>query len=252
MRSLVLTVMLLSVLVSMVGAQEIQVVTEEWPPYNYTEDGEIMGVMTEVVKATLEKTDLQWNITVLPWARAYKMASEEENTMIYTIFKMPEREDLFKWIKVEGIAVEMYLFSPKGRDDIQIDTLEDAKQYKVGVTRETSTHVFLRSKGFEEGVNLFPVAVEVQNALKADPARQRIDLTTGDRLSLALWLKKAGLPPDFWQEEVFLFKEDFYLAFNKKTSDEVVDKVRNALEEVRAEGTLETILNKYLEMYKER
>jgi polar amino acid transport system substrate-binding protein len=234
---------------SQAGAEELTVVTEEWPPYNYTEEGRIIGVVTEVVRAVLEKTDLKWEIQMFPWARAYKMAQMQENVMIYTIFKLPNREHLFKWIKIEGLSTQMYLYSPSSRPDIQIACLEDAKKYKTGVTRETSTHHFLISKGFQEGVNLFPVTSEIQNAFKADPKRQSLDLTTGDRLSLAMWLKKYNFPADYWQRQVFLFKEDFYMGFSQKTPDAVVEKVRTALKQIQSEGILDAILEKYNRMY---
>jgi polar amino acid transport system substrate-binding protein len=242
--------MILTLPVISANAEEIKVVTEEWPPYNYTENGEITGVVTEIVKATLDKAGIKTTIQVYPWARAYMMAAEEKDILIYTIFRLPERESLFHWIKLDGISTEMYLFSPKSRPDIVITSLEDAKKYKIGVTRETSTHVFLLSKGFEEGVNLFPVKSEVQNALKADPKFKRIDLTTGDRLSLAMWLKKSDLPSDYWKQQAFLFKEDFYMAFGKKTSDETVERVRKAFEKVKAEGMVDAVIEKYMEMYK--
>lgn len=249
MKKLALIFIILSLSVSSVNAQKITVVTEDWPPYNYKENGEITGVSTEVVKATLEKTDLKWEIRMYPWVRAYKMASEDENTMIYTIFRLPEREKFFKWIKLDGLSTKMYLFSPKSRSDISVKTLEDAKKYRTGVTRKSSTHDFLLSKGFEEGVNLFPVKSEVQNALKADPSIKRIDLTTGDKLSLAMWVKEAGLPSDFWKEEVFLFKQDFYMAFGQKTSDNLVRKVSEAFKQIKADGTFDAIMEKYNKRY---
>ncbi|MDM8525920.1 transporter substrate-binding domain-containing protein [Desulfococcaceae bacterium HSG8] len=234
------------------NAEEITVVTEEWPPFNYTENGKVIGVVTEVVEAVLDKAGIKAKIRAVPWARAYKMASEDENTLIYTIFRMPERESLFHWIKLDGLSTRMYLYSPGSRSDIVIKSLEDAKKYRIGVTRKTSTHVFLHSKGFQEDINLFPVNSEVQNAMKADPSVNRIDLTTGDKLSLAMWLKKSDLPPDYWKEEIFLFKEDFYMAFAKKTSDEVVERVRDAFQQVKAEGKLDAFIEKYMRTYQQR
>ncbi|MCP4111534.1 MAG: amino acid ABC transporter substrate-binding protein [Desulfobacteraceae bacterium] len=234
------------------NAQKISIVTENWPPYNYTKNDEVIGVITEVVKAAFEKTDLTWSISVLPWAEAYKNASEQENTMIYTIFKLPEREKLFHWVKIGDLSAQKYLFSPNSRSDIKITSLEDAKKYRIGVTKESATHVFLRSKGFEDGKNIFPISKDIQNAFKADPSSQKFDLTTADKLSLALWLQKKHLPADLWKPELLLFSRDFYMAFGKKNSADVVKKVSKALKDVETEGTLEKILQKYEKMYQLR
>lgn len=230
-------------------AAEIRVVTEAWPPYSYTERGVIQGVVSEIVKATLDRTDLEYTIKIYPWARAYDMARGNENVLIYTIFKLPNRAEQFKWIKLDGLGVDMHLFNPKHRTDIDVDCLEDAKKYKIGVTRETSTHHYLLSKGFEEGVNLFPVNSEDQNALKSTPGSQRIDLTTGDRLSLYHWLSMAGLPSDYWTPCLTLFHENFYMAFGGKTSDSVVEKVRNAFNEVKESGELQAIVDSYYRLF---
>lgn len=230
-------------------AEDIRIVTEPWAPYTYGEGTEIKGVVTEIVRATMERSGLSYTIAVYPWARAYDMAMTEENVLIYSIFKLPNRADKFKWIKIDGLSINMYLFRPKYRTDIMVTTVEDAKAYKVGVTRETSTHHFLLSQGFVENKNLFPVNSEEQNALKSSPRTMRIDLTTGDRLSLAHWLDEAGLPSDYWVALAPLFHEDFYMAFGTKTSDEVVEKVRCAFREIKEEGQLDAIVDKYYRMF---
>ncbi len=227
----------------------IRVVTEDWSPYNYTEDGEIKGMATEVVRAVLDRAGLDYTIETLPWARAYKLAQTEPDVLIYSILKLPNRAPLFKWIQLRGLSIDMYLFRPKYRNDINLGCLEEAKAYKVGVTRETSTHHFLLAKGFKAGVNLFPVNCEQFNALKSQPHTKRIDLTTGNSISLARELKVAGLPPDYWVRQVLLFKKDLYMAFSLSTSDATVERVRTAFEEVRAQGTLDAVVNRYCHMF---
>lgn len=236
---------ILTVLAGTAYADPIKVVTEPWAPYTYSENGEVKGVVTEIVKATLDRTGLDYTIDMYPWARAYDMAKTNPNILIYSIFRLPNREEHFKWIKLEGLSMNMFLFKPKHRDDIEVCNLEDAKRYKVGVTRETSTHHFLLSKGFKEGENLFPVNSEELNVLKSSPKNKRIDLTTGDPLSLARWLSVAGLPHDYWVPQALLFKEDIYMAFGRKTDDSVVEKVRAAFLEVKAAGALTDIEERY-------
>ena len=222
--------------------QDITIVTEEWPPYNYSEDGEAKGVVTDIVKEVMSRAGMGYTIEVLPWARSYKMAMEEENVMIYSIFKLPNRESLFQWIPVEGLAVRMYLFKPRHRTDIHIDSLESAKQFVVGVTRDTSTHHYLLNQGFEENTNLIPLPSEKQNIQLTLPGVERTDLLTGDILSLTRWLKLSGLDNDYLEEQLFLFKEDIYFAFGLKTSPGLVDRIRRAAAEVSTDGTLENIL----------
>lgn len=226
-------------------AQDVSIVTEDWAPYNYSENNEIKGVVTDIVKAVMQRTGLDWELRVYPWARAYKMAMEGENVMIYSIFRLENREQLFKWIAVPGLSVNMYLFKPRHRTDIQVKTIDDVKAYTVGVTRDTSTHHFLLAQGFEENRNLIPLPSEKQNILMTMPGVKRTDFSTGDVLSLARWLQLSELPPDYLEKQVFLFKEDIYFAFGLKTKDSVVETVRRAVDELAAEGGLERILENY-------
>ncbi len=232
--------------------QELKLVTENWHPFNFEKDGKPAGISTDIIKAALKEADIEYSIQVLPWARAYDMAQVQENIGIFIIFKLPARADLFKWVKIDGFSSKMYLFSPSFRQDIKIQTLEDAKKYRIGVTRASSTHHFLLSKGFVEGRNLFPVTREIQNAFKADPKIGRLDLTTGDTHSLSNWLKTYNFSPDYWKKELFLFEEEFYIAFSKKTDDRILEKVCKGLHRIKENGILDRILQHHEKELSER
>ena len=247
-RTLLLLLIIAMPTGSALGA-ELRVVTEEWPPYNYSDHGKITGVVSEVVLAALDRSGLDYTVEVLPWARAYELARTEPNVMIYSILKLPSRAPSFNWVKLDGLSVEMYLFRPNFLKNLQIQTLADAKRFRVGVTRDTSTHHFLLAHGFKAGKNLFPVNCEQFNTLKSRPETRRVDLATGDRLSMGHVLKEAGMPPGYWVPELLLFKEDLYMAFSLKTPDEKVERVLQGLEMVRADGTLARVVDKYNHMF---
>jgi len=248
-RTVFIAAMVLLAHAVVASGEDIRVVTESWPPYTYSENGEIKGVVTEIVEAALKRSGLDYSIEIYPWARAYDIAKSNENVLIYSIVKLPSRERLFKWVHIDGLRTDMYLFRPRHRTDITAHTLAEARQYRVGVTRETSTHHFLLSRGFVEGANLFPVNCEEQNFLKSSPETNRIDFTTGDRLSLVHWLKGANLPTDYWVAQVPLFREDFHMAFGARTPDAIVERVRRALREVKETGELAAIVDRYSRMH---
>lgn len=76
----------------------ILVVTEELPPYNFTENGVITGSSTEVVRAVMREVGLEADIVSLPWARAMNKALTQPNVLIYTIATTPMRLPQFKWV----------------------------------------------------------------------------------------------------------------------------------------------------------
>ncbi len=138
-----------------VATTRLEVVTEEWRPFNYTNDkGELVGRATEKVKVILENAEFLYNIRSYPWIRSMKMASENKNTVIYSIYRTPDREKKYQWICPLIAPVKVYLFKLKSRKDIHLTNLEDAKKYIISVNRSDSAHEYLLSQGFVEGVNL--------------------------------------------------------------------------------------------------
>jgi polar amino acid transport system substrate-binding protein len=243
MKQMICALLILGLITGVVGAQEITVVTEEFPPFSYTENGEITGASTEIVRATLAKAGIQANIRVYPWARAYWMASEQKNVLIYTLARTPEREELFKWIGPIVPPIRAALFKLKKRTDIVLTSLDDAKQYDIGVVKNDGGHQILLQYGFEDKKNLFPVTKGEQNIQKL--LAERIDLFFSDSLFVMMKTKELGLPVE-QIEEVFLAMEvENYMAFSEQTSDELVERVRTAFEQLKADGTVEAIIDTY-------
>ncbi len=231
-------------MLSPVYAVDMTIVTENAPPYNYEEDGEVTGVSTEVLKALFQELEMEMPpIKVYPWARAYRMASHDENTLIYSITRIPEREELFKWVGTIA-PVTVYLYKYKERTDIQLETLDAAKQYIVGAARDDSKLQYLEGKGF----NISEVVPNDEANLKKLKAK-RIELAPFEELRLAHVVKSMeGIElSDFEKayplEELFL---DVSIAFSLKTPNEVVERFKNALEKIKADGTHEKILNAYV------
>jgi len=220
--------------------ETIKIVTEEYPPYSYSENGKITGIATETVEAVLNDLGNETEIKIYPWARAYKMALNEKNVLIFGLNRTQEREDLFKWV---GFITSNSLafFSLQTRSDIGINSLNDAKKYDVGVIIEDSGAQHLLSKGF---TRITPVNSDIQNLTKL--LIGRIDLWLTDELNGYYVFKKNGHDPN-----KFIIKYDFqissglYMAFSKNTSDELVEEFRESLDNIKENGTYSKIVQKY-------
>ncbi len=226
-------------------AQEITVVTEEWPPFNYTENGKVIGIATEVVEAVFAKAQLSAPIKVYPWARAYHMALIDANVVIYTIARIPEREPLFHWIGPITPTTKERLYKLRSRSDIVLTSLEDAKKYQIGVLRAGMAHQLLLTKGFEENMQIQAVPLQDRNIKKLFAGR--IDLIAISDVMLPPEMKKIGESMDALEEtSVVLSEVDSYMAFSKSTPIEVVERVRTAFRQVKATGLIEQVSAKYL------
>ncbi len=223
----------------------IRIVTSEFAPFNYIDQGKPAGFCREVVQMLLDKLNINASISTLPWARAYQTALKQKNTLIFTIARTPEREDLFHWV---GILVtgNSYLFSLKKRS-IYLNSLDDARPYRIGAARNGIRAKFLLDKGFLE---LDLVVHSRMNAVKL--LNQRIDLWAEDELAAIHTIRQLGYDPlDILDRSLALElnpKPSGYLAFSRDTDPSMVEAFKNALSAVIQTDDYQTVMKKYFHL----
>ncbi len=210
--------------------QEILIVTEDLPPFQISEENKkVGGFSTEIVEAIFKEVGEVPKIGIYPWARAYRMALNEENVLIYSIVKSKEREPLFKWLG-EIFELRYHFFGLKSRKDIQIQTIEQIKKFVTGVSRASFEYQELEKRGFSK---LHVVTRQYQ--LIEMLFLHRIDFVFGSEMSIRALVKnsKHGYNQLSKFYEVKDSRLKLYMAFSLKTSEAVVSKYRKAYESVK-------------------
>ncbi len=221
-----------------VGAQDIRVVTEDYPPYNYAKDAVVVGVSTDVVRAVLAKVGVDAPIELMPWARAYDLAQGSENVLIYSITRTPAREALFKWVG-QVAPSEWFLYSLRGHE-LGLKTLDDAKRYRIATVYQAVGEQFLLERGFDRKRNLQSSNRYAHNYEKLKLGR--VDLWVSNGVVADYLVRQAGDDPD--QQLTAELKLDelggdgLYMAFSLNTPDALVERFREALDALRREGRL--------------
>ncbi|MDO6445247.1 transporter substrate-binding domain-containing protein [Colwellia sp. 1_MG-2023] len=206
----------------------IKVVTEDSYPIQYIEQGIILGPATDLVKAVLEEAKLEYSIEMLPWARAYKIALTQPNTLIYSLARTDQREKQFQWIG-SVLRLNFYLVGMESLTLPSPVTLESLKKLKIGVIRDSATEQYLISQGFK---NLYSVSKPSQsiNMLKLG----RIDLFPTNYSSFQL--SCLHLKVDCQQIKPFYHLEELstslYFALSNQTDNEVVNKITSAYQRI--------------------
>lgn len=226
-------------------AQELRILTEEFPPYNYSESGQPKGLSTDVVRAALAKAGLTAEPEFLPWARAYLTAQNRKNTLIYSIARIPEREQLFTWVGVIA-PYNTSLYKLAERTDINVTSLEEAKAYSIGVSLEDVIYQYLKGEGFAK---LDLVGEDVLNLRKL--ALGRLDLVAFAEASFHQRIAKEGLDPALFERVYRLdnIGDSLYMALNKDSDPELVTAITDGLDAIKANGTYDQILADYSLMY---
>jgi len=218
---------------------ELTILTENLPPLNYVKDGVLVGPSVQIVKEIQRRVGSHEKIQGFPWARAYRLALEQENVILFGMTHTKARHDKFKW---EGpLAKKRDILVAKKGAGIKINTLEDAKKVsRIGTLREDTREILLKSHGF---TNLYSVSDEQKNAKKL--VLGRIDLWAYKKPGLKTVCELAGVDYNLLEEVFHLREINLMIAFSKKTSDSIVEKWKAAFDEMSADGTLTKIRYKW-------
>lgn len=229
-----------------VAAEPLRVVTEEFPPYNYTDKGHVTGLATEVVEAVLKEIDVPATIQSMPWARAYDIARNSENVLIFSITRTAGREKMFKWIGPVAPA-DWSLFALRGRE-VPLKQLADAKAYRTATVNEDAGEQYLVANGFVIGGNLQSSNKYAFNYEKLRLGR--VDLWVANGLVANHLVREAGDDPTKVLVRALplpgLGDGGMYMAFGARTPDEMVERFRNGLAAIKKNGIFDALQKKWL------
>ena len=235
-------VMLLICWLSVTGglAQELTVLSEENPPFNFIKDGVFTGSSTEVVREIMRRLDLPAEIQVLTWARAYQLALTQPNVVLFSTARTQEREDLFHWVG-PIYKVRFGFYARRGAGPY-LTCLADAKKVAAIATyKDDVREQLLKSQGF---TNLDSSKSPASNLKKL--LAGRVDLWLYSNLGVPSIARQIGIDPD--EVELILPFTDVYayIAISKGTPRVVADKWQAALDDMKREGSFERINKQWL------
>lgn len=220
---------------------KLVIMTENYSPYNYEEDGKVTGFSGEIVRSICKKLNISDKFKVYPWSRAYNFVQKTKNHILFSMYRTDEREKLFKWVG-PLIAVDQVFFAFK-KHKIKINNLEEAKKAGIIVTQKNSNiQLFLEAQGFK---NFYASAAGKTCQMFING---RGKLWPASIISGRKTLENAGVADEV--EPVYTIKTDvLYIAFNPQTSDEIILRWQKTLDEVKQEPIYEKVKAKFLKKY---
>lgn len=247
MKELILIVFGLAVSTALFAqsVDDLEFITEEYAPLNFSKDGKVQGisvdVMVEMLKATGSKKTRK-DISLKPWARGYKQVQEKKNTVLFAMSRTESREELFKWVG-PIIPSNIVLIAKKSRG-IRINSAEDIKQYdRIVVVRDDIGEQMLLELGIPEE-NLRQTSSGINSAVILN--KDRVDMWAYGRIVAAWNIKELGFNPGDYEEVYTLKESQQYFAFHKDTASSVIANLQKALDELQSNGKLKEIANSYL------
>ena len=237
---LIACIFCLSAMVMSAQAENFEIMTEEYPPFNYTEDGKLTGLSSEVMVELLKRMGHPEDIKVVPWSRGYNLIQKKEGMILFSMTRTEQRESLFKW--VGPVAENKWVFFAKKGSGVQINSLDDARKVKkIGTYKDDAAEAYLKEQGF---TNIESVVNDQANVKKLMAGR--INLWIVGQLQ-GLFKAKSAIGDARFLEKVFDVKEtQLYIAFSKSASDAEIAKWQAELDRMKADGTYDAILKKYM------
>jgi len=224
--------------------------TEQYPPYNYLENGTLKGVSVDLlglITQSLGGKVTPDQIHLSNWSESYQATLTQNRTVLFSTVRLPSRETSFKW--AGPIWTYKYTLFMGCDKPITINSNVDLKNYRIGVISDDAAIPLL----LDAGVDRSQLVAETNASTIIDK------LARGD-IDLWCYPEEVGR---FLTEQVtgnyYLFdvayrleENDLYYAFSLDTTDIVVQAFQHAIDTLKREkdnsgfSTYEMILGSYI------
>ncbi|MBN1665126.1 MAG: transporter substrate-binding domain-containing protein [Deltaproteobacteria bacterium] len=211
--------------------------TEQYPPFNFEEKGRLQGIAVDLLEEILKKANVDFNrnqICLTSWTEGYRRALKEKNTIVFSTTRTPEREKLFQW--VGPIAPTKIVIIARKDRSLKIHAFDDLKKLKIAALRDDIGEQLLMRGGIKSR------AIIVKE--KAEDVIRMLEAGTADAWAYeetaGLWLiKHMAADPGNFAGLYRLDEGELYFAVNRKTPEEAVKKMQNALNDLKNEKAMD-------------
>jgi len=218
---------------------------ENLPPYDYKENNQWVGIDIEIGNEIFKRLGIDAGYVFYPWTRLINTAREGKIAGILATFcsaKAMEERIFLEYPAEFTYTSKVSVFALKEMQ-IKVTGLGDLKDKSVGIIRGYSY-----SSEFDRNQDLKKVDCGDDERLIKILAKKRIYVGVAESAPFLYFSKKLGLQDKF--EEVYLLTENpVCMAFSKKyhghDSKILADKVSKIIRQLKDEGFIEKILNKY-------
>lgn len=231
-------------LTSNLYAKDYKFSGQDYPPFNYMENGKAVGAMVDIVGAICAITKDNCTVEIMPLKRAMTLLESGEHNAVLSLLKNPERDAFANFspsiIKMDNIYVTT-------NDKPSISSVAELKGWNIGAVASTASFKIASAHAKEAGDG----TKVTEDADNETVVKKIASGRYGDKGAiiineavLAFLTKKNSITN---LKKLFVAKSDDYgIYFSKKSVDQAsFDKFSAAIEQIKKNGELAKILNKY-------
>ncbi|MPY24191.1 substrate-binding periplasmic protein [Shewanella sp. YLB-07] len=234
-RLLASTVIIISLSVSALKAETLQILTYEESPFALKVGKTHKGLLVDMLKELFSRTDLQYELKFIPLKRAIITTERMPGYCVLPVGRSQEREASFHWIS--PVLVSRYGLYSRNDVVIPLTTLSDAKPYTIGSFLGSGIGEYLTDLGF----NVDLASVSAQNLRKLK--RARIELWAAELISAQEQMQKQAI--NFGAPELIFYTSLRAMACNREMSLETKLKLEQALTSMYRDGYMSELYLEY-------
>lgn len=207
--------------------------TEQLPPYNYEENGTLQGISVDLLEAVTERMGAKVSrdeVHLVPWTEGYQAVLTQNNTVLFSMARTPEREDLFKW--AGPIYTNRKVLFARPDSGIIIDAPEDLGEYRIGVVTDDIAVQYLLDMGVDQSRI---VGKSNTSALITALENGDIDLWACPEASGRYFAEQVTGNYYSYKIVYQLHAQETYYAFSKDVPDTVVSSFQQAIDDLKQE-----------------
>lgn len=207
-----------------------------FPPYEMTTDsGEFEGIDIETAQAIADKLGLELQIDDMDFDAALLAVQQGKSDMVMAgVTVTDERQNVMDFTDSYATGIQSIIV----KEDSDIASVDDLAGKKIGTQRGTTGYLYCSDDFGDENVVAYDdglTAVQMLNNGQVDcvvidnaPAKEFIAANPGLKLLDTAYVE-----------------EDYAIGVGKGNT-ELKDAINTALEELKADGTLQAIMDKYI------
>lgn len=216
-------------------AFSLRLFTEEYPPFNYTSKGKIVGINTELIQRMLDHLGYGGRIEIVPWGRAQRFTQTELNTCFFSAVRTAERETMYQWVgPLIQEFVQLFSLDPKHPT---FSHFSAARKLRIGGQVADAYTDF----GVSQGLNIERVAEIPVNLSRLQLGR--IDLWLAGSIGGPFIASRKGLSlfPVVSSDSVF----ELWMACHPDMPETAIIQLNTTLRYMQLNGTVAEIMTRY-------
>ncbi len=238
-----------------IAERNLIVAGEEWPPFEFTKNGEIVGLDVDIATVIFKKLEIDVEFRMMPWTRVWGLMEQGQVDAIFSTSRKKQREP-YVWYPHEGMWNSEYVFFVRKDKKQQVfNGYADAKKQGLSIG------ILAGNTYNPDFWNYFPVKKDgthnqqIQEVQKPEQNFKkllsgRIDLYIIDKTVGLYILRNMNIGDKITYYETPLFSKGYTMPFSKKSKfhglKNIADRFEQGLIELKNSGEYDRIRAKWL------